>query len=100
MRQHASARMSAAKVSEITKSYFPKPLSNPPVIRSNDDAIRARQRAVSLLPFYPRQEPAGSSIIGRLSMSKRIALLSAVAFSTLALTATIIAPARAEEKTV
>ena len=33
-------------------------------------------------------------------MSKRIALLSAVAFSTLAFTATIVAPARAEEKTV
>ena len=33
-------------------------------------------------------------------MSKRIALLSAVAFSTLALTASIVAPARAEEKTV
>jgi uncharacterized surface protein with fasciclin (FAS1) repeats len=33
-------------------------------------------------------------------MSNRIALLSAVAFSALALTATIIAPARAEEKTV
>src|SRR6185312_15647656 len=34
------------------------------------------------------------------SMSKRIALLSAAAFSVLALTATIIAPASAEEKTV
>jgi uncharacterized surface protein with fasciclin (FAS1) repeats len=33
-------------------------------------------------------------------MSKRIALLSAAAFSALALTATIVAPARAEEKTV
>ena len=33
-------------------------------------------------------------------MSKRIALLSAVAFGALALTATIVAPARAEEKTV
>jgi len=33
-------------------------------------------------------------------MSKRIALLSAVAFSALAFTATIIAPASAEEKTV
>jgi uncharacterized surface protein with fasciclin (FAS1) repeats len=33
-------------------------------------------------------------------MSKRIALLSAVAFSSLALTATLVAPARAEEKTV
>src|ERR1700758_1028098 len=37
---------------------------------------------------------------GRLSMSKRIALLSAVAFSALALTSTFTAPARAEEKTV
>jgi uncharacterized surface protein with fasciclin (FAS1) repeats len=35
-----------------------------------------------------------------IAMSKRIALLSAVAFSALAFTATIIAPARAEEKTV
>jgi uncharacterized surface protein with fasciclin (FAS1) repeats len=33
-------------------------------------------------------------------MSKRIALLSAVAFSSLALTATLVAPVRAEEKTV
>jgi uncharacterized surface protein with fasciclin (FAS1) repeats len=34
------------------------------------------------------------------SNSKRIALLSAVAFSALALTSTFVAPARAEEKTV
>src|SRR5262247_3835179 len=33
-------------------------------------------------------------------MSKRIALLSAAAFSVLALTSTFVAPARAEEKTV
>ena len=33
-------------------------------------------------------------------MSKRIALLSAVAFSAFALTATLVAPARADEKTV
>src|SRR5271168_4299460 len=38
--------------------------------------------------------------IGRLSMSKRIALLSAAAFGVLALTSTFTAPARAEEKTV
>src|SRR6201990_563305 len=39
--------------------------------------------------------------IGRRSMSKRIALLSAAAFSALALTATFVAPVRAaEEKTV
>ncbi|MGY3462782.1 putative surface protein with fasciclin (FAS1) repeats [Bradyrhizobium sp. LM3.4] len=33
-------------------------------------------------------------------MSKRIAYLAAAAFSTLAITATVVAPARAEEKTV
>jgi uncharacterized surface protein with fasciclin (FAS1) repeats len=43
--------------------------------------------------------PPASQSSGEDSMSKRIALLSA-AFSVLALTATITAPARAEEKTV
>jgi uncharacterized surface protein with fasciclin (FAS1) repeats len=38
--------------------------------------------------------------LGRLSMSKRIALLSAAAFSALALTSALVAPVRAEEKTV
>ena len=33
-------------------------------------------------------------------MSKRIAYLTAAAFSALAITATVVAPARAEEKTV
>src|SRR3954471_11168801 len=42
------------------------------------------------------RRPAQS--IGRRSMSKRIALLSAAAFSALALTATFVAPLRAEEK--
>src|SRR3569832_1515141 len=42
------------------------------------------------------RRPAQS--IGRRSMSKRIALLSAAAFSALALTATIVAPANAEDK--
>src|ERR1700744_1147680 len=41
-----------------------------------------------------------SNPIGRPSMSKRIALLSAAAFSALAPTSTFTAPARAEEKTV
>src|ERR1700747_3205057 len=43
---------------------------------------------------------AGPLILGRHSMSKRIALLSAAAFSVLAITSTFVAPARAEEKTV
>lgn len=43
---------------------------------------------------------AGYSNIRELSMTKRIALLSAAAFSALALTSTLVAPARAEQKTV
>jgi uncharacterized surface protein with fasciclin (FAS1) repeats len=43
-------------------------------------------------------EPPVTSIIGRRAMSKRIALLSAVAFSALAITASVIAPASAEDK--
>src|SRR6201984_777444 len=43
---------------------------------------------------------AGPLILGRHSMSKRIAFLSAAAFSVLAITSTFVAPARAEEKTV
>src|SRR6478609_9643790 len=39
-----------------------------------------------------------SRTTGRRSMSKRIALLSAVAFSTLAITGAVLAPAQAEDK--
>src|ERR1043166_3433270 len=41
---------------------------------------------------------AGPHSIGRRFMSKRFALLSAVAFSALAITASVVAPATAEEK--
>jgi uncharacterized surface protein with fasciclin (FAS1) repeats len=44
--------------------------------------------------------PAGQLIIGRRSMSKRIAFLSVAALGALALTATITAPVSAQEKTV
>jgi uncharacterized surface protein with fasciclin (FAS1) repeats len=44
--------------------------------------------------------PPASSLIGRRTMSKRIALLSAAAFAALALTATVAAPVSAQEKTV
>lgn len=43
---------------------------------------------------------AGCSNIRELSMTKRIAFLSVAAFSALALTSTLVAPARAEQKTV
>src|SRR4029078_12715443 len=50
----------------------------------------------------PTQAPAiaGHNSIGRFSISKRIAYLAAAAFSALAITATVVAPVRAEEKTV
>src|SRR3954463_6433434 len=56
------------------------------------------QRPAPLLPTHRRRMSAGHSSIGRRSMSKRIALFSAVAFSALALTAGVIAPASAEDK--
>jgi uncharacterized surface protein with fasciclin (FAS1) repeats len=85
-------------VSGITINYSPKPRETPPVARLNDDAVNRSPE--SLVVPSPADGPPVTSIIGRRSMSKRIALLSAAAFSVLALTATITAPASAEEKTV
>jgi len=70
---------------------------------SRSSAQRRRNQPVSdqRRCFHHRRmtrRPSQSS--GEDSMSKRIALLSAVAFSALAFTATITAPASAEEKTV
>src|ERR1700745_1360864 len=69
-------------------------LARPPVVRANDGASAhvKRAQAPCLQDFI--------QIIGRLSMSKRIAYLAAAAFSALAITATVVAPVRAEEKTV
>jgi uncharacterized surface protein with fasciclin (FAS1) repeats len=50
--------------------------------------------------FHRRRPPAGHLNHRETIMSKRIAYLAAAAFSALALTATITAPASAEEKTV
>jgi uncharacterized surface protein with fasciclin (FAS1) repeats len=53
-----------------------------------------------LLPLIAGDIRRSRNQSGDVSMSKRIALLSAVAFGALALTATIVAPVRAQEKTV
>jgi uncharacterized surface protein with fasciclin (FAS1) repeats len=53
-----------------------------------------------LLTQALRRIPAGHLKIGRPSMSKRLTLLAAAAFSALALTSTLVAPARAAERTV
>jgi uncharacterized surface protein with fasciclin (FAS1) repeats len=69
--------------------------------RSSDQRRRSELQTIApLLPLMPAATPPVTSIIGRTSMSKRIALLSAAAFGLLAITSTIVAPARAEEKTV
>jgi uncharacterized surface protein with fasciclin (FAS1) repeats len=65
---------------------------------ANDGAV-AKQTA-PLLPIHRRRGPPVTLIIGRRTMSKRIAYLAAAAFSALALTTTITGPASAEEKTV
>jgi len=81
------------------KELFPKLRTKPPVAPGNDGAVNIKaDRAVVAL--HPGGWPPVRSIIGRYSMSKRIAFLSAAAFSVLAITSTIVAPARAEEKTV
>jgi uncharacterized surface protein with fasciclin (FAS1) repeats len=53
-----------------------------------------------LLPIIAGDIRRSRNQSGDVSMSKRIALLSALAFGALALTATIVAPVSAEEKTV
>src|SRR5579859_3646497 len=73
------------------------PSPKPPVVRTTTAQRSTNEGAV--VDLF-RRLPAGHLNIGRPSMSKRIALLSAVAFSALALTSTFVAPARAEEKTV
>jgi uncharacterized surface protein with fasciclin (FAS1) repeats len=69
---------------------------------SRSSAQRRRSQPATtapLLPLHRRRMSAGQlNPSGDGSMSKHIALLSAVAFSALALTASIIAPAGAEEK--
>src|SRR5262249_54569159 len=88
-------------VSKITKNYFPKP---PPKPSRNSAQRRCARtttsRSAVVAPFMTGGWPPVTNPIGRPSMSKHIALFSAAAFSVLAITSSLIAPARAEEKTV
>jgi uncharacterized surface protein with fasciclin (FAS1) repeats len=70
---------------------------------SRSSAQRRRTQPVNqpgVVVFIAGGCPPAIAISGEDSMSKRIALLSAAVFSALAFTATITAPAGAEEKTV
>src|SRR3984893_19530811 len=92
-------RSSPKIVSNITLNYPPKLARKPPVARANDDAVASigRRRCYPSSPADVRLSP---QFIGRRSMSKRIAFLTAAALGALALTATIVAPVSAEQKTV
>ena len=92
-------RASPKIVSNITLIYSPKLAEKPPVARPNDDAIKS-STASAVVDRSTAGAPAGQPHHRETSMSKRIALLSAVAFGALALTATIAAPVSAQEKTV
>jgi uncharacterized surface protein with fasciclin (FAS1) repeats len=58
------------------------------------------QSASSSLPPHRRWTSTGHAINREISMSKRIAFLTAAAFGALALAATIVAPVSAQDKTV
>jgi uncharacterized surface protein with fasciclin (FAS1) repeats len=101
LRRAGVTRPSPHLVSAITKNYFRKlPASG---CRSSGQRRRSKtndQSNAVVNPFLIGGWPPVTNPIGRHSMSKRIAFLSAAAFSVLAITSTFVAPARAEEKTV
>jgi uncharacterized surface protein with fasciclin (FAS1) repeats len=97
------SRSFARIVSLAAKKFCSKPAAKPS--RSSGQRRRSQPqqtpRLVVVSPSMARGCPqAYSHHSGDVSMSKRIALLSAVAFGALALTATVVAPVNAQEKTV
>jgi uncharacterized surface protein with fasciclin (FAS1) repeats len=68
--------------------------------RNSDQRRRSKHENGAVVDRFIAGAPAGQPHHRETSMSKRIALLSAVAFGALALTATIAAPVSAQEKTV
>src|SRR5450631_2870040 len=75
-----------------------KPPPNPPVTRPTATHRIHNRTAPPLMPQWSAQLSRPPQSIGRRSMSKRIALLSAAAFGALALTATLVAPVSAQDK--
>jgi uncharacterized surface protein with fasciclin (FAS1) repeats len=90
----------ASKSFKSAKIYSLKPPPQPPVTRGNGDAVSSSTKPASLLPLISGGGPPVTQSIGRRSMSKRIALLSAAAFGALILTAAVVAPVSAQERTV
>jgi uncharacterized surface protein with fasciclin (FAS1) repeats len=82
------------------KNLFPE--TTPKTSRNSAQRRRSQpnNRPALLLPLIAGDIRRSRNQSGDVSMSKRIALLSAVAFGALALTASIVAPVSAQEKTV
>src|SRR5579872_2470524 len=90
----------AAKGFKLSKIYSLKPRQEPPVARANDDAVNSSIGRRCCCPSSPADVRRPRNQSGDVAMSKRIAFLTAAAFGALALTATIVAPVSAQEKTV
>jgi uncharacterized surface protein with fasciclin (FAS1) repeats len=80
------------------KELFPE--TAPKTSRSSGQRRRTPINTRRCCPFIAGEASPAGLPIGRRTMSKRIAYLAAAAFSALAITATVVAPVRAEEKTV
>jgi uncharacterized surface protein with fasciclin (FAS1) repeats len=90
----------AGKSFKSAKNYSLKPAGKPPVTRRNGDAVTLSIGQRRCCPSSPADIRRSLNPSGDDSMSKRIAFLTAAAFGALALTATIVAPVSAQEKTV
>jgi uncharacterized surface protein with fasciclin (FAS1) repeats len=94
------AHVCCRKKFQTRENLFPE--TTPSTSRNSAQRRRnhPNNRPASLLPLIAGDIRRSRNQSGDVSMSKRIALLSAVAFGALALTATIVAPVSAQEKTV
>jgi uncharacterized surface protein with fasciclin (FAS1) repeats len=90
----------AAKSFKPAKIYSLKPHPKPSRNSANGDAVDPTIGQRCCCPSSPAELRRSRHQSGDVSMSKHIALLSAAALGALALTATIVAPVSAQEKTV
>ena len=94
----AAARTVPKKVSAITIIYSPKPAEKPPVARPT--TTKSTGQSTSVVVLITGEYPPAIAILGRIFHVQTYCTSVRRRFSALALTATITAPASAEEKTV
>src|SRR4051812_10397946 len=96
--RHSPGRRGTS-IAAISFSEHEKVFSETGATPSRNSARRRRNRCPGDTRHRNRRRmSAGPSMHRETDMSKRFALLSAVAFSALAITATVVAPATAEDK--